>query len=114
VSDELEAVKQVAAHPVSWIAAAGTAISWLGNRLWRAHRLEIENIQKVHTTANTAVWKEFDRHRDIEAKLFDQMREHEKADGDRFERQEAASRDRHDEMMALVGDIRADIAGLKK
>lgn len=114
MSDELEAVKQVAAHPMSWLAAAGTAISWLGNRLWRAHRHEISNIQQTQTAANTAIWKEFDRHRDIEAKIFDQMRDHEKADADRFERQESASRDRHDEMMALIGDVREDIAGMRK
>lgn len=55
-----------------------------------------------------------DRRRDVEAKLFDQMREHEGQDRDRFEKQESASRDRHDEIMAVIGDLRADVAGLKR
>lgn len=114
MSAELDTAKEVIAHPASWFAAATATVGWLGNKLWRAHRHEMANIQQTEASATAAIWKEMDRHRDTQAKIFDQLRDHETKDMERFERQENSSRDRHDEMMALVGDLRADIAGMKK
>jgi len=114
MSQEFETAKEIAGHPASWIATATAAIGWLGNKLWRAHRHEIANIQQTAESSNAAIWKEIDKRRAIEEKLFDQMRDHEKQDRDRFERQENASRDRHDELITIIGNLRADISGLKK
>lgn len=114
MSGELEAAKEVVSHPASWMTAATGIVGWLGNKLWRGFRHEIADIKQVQVASSASIWKELDKRRDIEAKLFDQIREHESQDRDRFERQEESSRDRHDEIMAVIGDLRADVAGLKK
>lgn len=114
MSVELEAAKDVVTHPASWLAVATAVVSWLGNKLWKAHRHEIADIKQVQASSSAAIWKEIDKRREIDEKFFDQMREHEGQDRDRFERQEESNRDRHDEIMAVIGDLRADIAGMKR
>lgn len=126
MSEELEAAKQFATHPLTWgVGMLTTALSWVGNKLWRALRHEIADMKqttsllaavvekKADSAEVDAAWKELEKRRDIEAKLFDLLREHEQHDRDRFDKQEADSRDRHDELMRVIGDMRADIAGLK-
>lgn len=61
-----------------------------------------------------AMWKAIDRRRETHDDLLKQLREHERRDDDRFERTEKANRDRHDELVTLIGDMRSDIAGLKR
>lgn len=126
MSEEIEVAKAVATHPLSLGGFGLTVIGWLFNRVWRGHRHEIANMKLATAAAVTvlekkadkseleAAWKAIEKRQEIEAKLFDQIREHEASDRDRFERQEAASRDRHDELIALVGDLRADIATVKR
>lgn len=113
MSGEIEVAKEIASHPASLLTATGL-IGWLGNKVWRGFRHEIADIKQTQTSSNAALWKEIDKRRETEEKLFDQMREHEGQDRDRFERQEASSRDRHDEIMAVIGDLRADVAGLRR
>lgn len=96
------------------IAGLGIAgvLSWVGkNTMKRIADLETG---KANTAEIDALVKEMDKRRGIETKLFDLLRDHEKEDSQRFSALETASRDRHDELMSAVGDMRAEIAGLKR
>lgn len=126
MSEELEAVQAVATHPASIGSAVMAVMGWLANKVWRGHRHEIANMKqaaannlavlekKSDQTELDAAWDEIEKRKKIEEKLFDIFREHEQQDVSRFEKQEAASRDRHEELMTVVGDLRVDIASLKK
>lgn len=70
--------------------------------------------KKAEASEVEALWKENAERKRIEEKLFGYHKEHEEKDNERFERMERANRDRHDELMAIVGDVRTDIAGLKR
>lgn len=113
MSGELETVKDVVSHPLSLASVTGV-LAWMGNKLWKGYRHEIADMKQTQASSTAAIWKEIDKRREIDEKFFDQMREHEGQDRDRFEKQEESNRDRHDEIMAVIGDLRADIAGLKK
>lgn len=126
MSEEFEAVKAVATHPVSIGSAVFGVMGWLANKVWRGYRHEINNMKQATASHGVALekkadksemesaWKAIEKRQDIEAKLFDMFREHEQQDADRFTQQEKMSRDRHDELITLVGDLRVDIAGIKK
>lgn len=98
------------------IGLAGLGITGALGWIWKNTMTRISNLEsgKADSTEIDALIKEMDKRRDIETKLFDMFRVHEKQDSDRFAQSESASRDRHDELMTVVGDLRADIAGLKK
>jgi hypothetical protein len=96
--------------------AAALIGAWLGLAKWQSKKREALDARfagKADKTVLDAAWSEIEKRRAIEAKLFDQLREHELSDNARFERTENANRDRHDELMAVIGDLRADIAGRK-
>lgn len=113
MAEELETVKTIVTHPATGAGVVGL-LGWLANRVWRGMGHRIANVEHAQKAAFDAAWKEIDRRRDIDEKLFDIVREHEAKDEERFERVVNESRDRHDELMALMGDVRADIAGMKK
>lgn len=96
---------------IAGLGIAGT-LSWL----WKNTMTRIANLEtdKADSTEIDALIKEMDKRRGIENKLFDILRDHEKEDSQRFSALETASRDRHDELMQAVGDMRADIAGMKR
>lgn len=98
------------------VGLAGLGITGALGWIWRNTMTRIANLEasKADSTEIDALIKEMDKRRDIETKLFDMFRVHEKQDSDRFAASETASRDRHDELMTVVGDLRADIAGLKR
>jgi hypothetical protein len=113
MSDEFEAVKAVATHPATG-GGIVAFIGWLGSKVYRGIGHRIANVENAQVLEHAATWKELDRRRDADEKIFDMIREHEKDDADRFEKVISDSRDRHDELMALIGDVRTDIAALKK
>lgn len=86
------------------VAGAWGAWKWFDGKLTK----------KADASEVEALWKENLERKRIEEKLFGYHKEHEEKDNARFERIENANRDRHDELMAIVGDVRADIAGLKR
>lgn len=98
------------------VGLAGLAIAGVLGWLAKNTMTRIANLEtgKADGSEIEALIKEMDKRRDIETKLFDMFRVHEKQDSDRFAASESASRDRHDELMTVVGDLRADIAGLKR
>lgn len=96
---------------VAGLTAGGTAVgsAW-GVWKWFDSKLT----KKADASELDALWKENAERKRIEEKLFGYHKEHEEKDNERFERLEKASRDRHDELMTVVGDLRADIAGIKR
>jgi hypothetical protein len=126
MSEELEAAKALATHPASIGSAVIAAMGWLANKVWRGHRHEISNMKQATATMAVvldkkasqsevdAAWKEIERRKDVEAKMFDMFREHEEKDSNRFAAYEESNRDRHEALMLLIGDLRTDIAGIKK
>lgn len=98
------------------VGLAGLGITGALGWIWKNTMKRIADLEtgKASSSELAAVTKELDKRRDIEAKLFDMFRDHEKQDSNRFSQQESSSRDRHEELMAVIGDMRADIAGIKK
>lgn len=126
MSDELEVAKAVATHPASIGSAVIAVMGWLANKVWRGHRHELANMKQTTATMALvlekkapqsevdAAWREIEKRRDIEAKMFDMFREHEEKDSTRFAAYEESNRDRHEALMLLIGNLRTDIAGIKK
>jgi hypothetical protein len=101
-------ITEVIGAGVAVVCAAGGGawglIKWIDGKLG----------EKAQSTEVDALWKENEKRERIDEKLFEYHKEHEEKDNDRFERMEKSNRDRHDEMMAVIGDVRTDIAGIKR
>lgn len=96
---------------VAGFTAGGTAVggAWA---VWKW--FDVKLTKKADASDVEALWKENLERKRIEEKLFGYHREHEEKDNARFEQTERANRDRHDELMQAVGDMRAELAGLKR
>lgn len=92
MSDEIEAAKQIATHPLS-LTSLVAAVGWLGNKVWRGHRLEMANMKDMQ-----------DKHGEYIAKLYEKLNEHAANDSEKFLELTQTIGANHAELLKLLGD----------
>ena len=85
MSDEYQALKEVASHPAAGGSLLAMALGFLANKVWRGHRHEVANMKSVSTNNTASIVKLDDkleahiqRDHDTHAQLLQQMADNHK------------------------------------
>lgn len=78
MADELQAVKDIVAHPVTGGGLVAAVVGWLANKVWRGHRHEIAGMKNA-TTLNSAALAKLDEelkaHALLDQELFREIKD---------------------------------------